>query len=80
MSDPGYNGTTNTRVYFGNDGGLYKADNVLTVTNAVDGGFTSLNNNLGITQFYSAAGSAASGKIIGGIRPTLTICTVNTCT
>ena len=68
VNDPGYNGTTNTRVYFGNDGGVYKAENVLTATSASGGGFTSLNNNLGVTQFYGAGGNSTSGKVVGGTQ------------
>lgn len=68
VNDPGYNGTTNTRVYFANDGGVYKAENVLTVTSASGGGFTSLNNNYGVTQFFGAGGNSTTGKIIGGTQ------------
>jgi hypothetical protein len=63
VHDPGYNGTTNKRVYFGNDGGVYKTEDILAATT-----FTELNNNFGVTQFLSAAGHAATGKIIGGTQ------------
>jgi hypothetical protein len=72
VSAIGYNGTSNTRVYFGNDGGVYKADDVLA---AATGGpdaptipFTFLNSNFGATQFYGAAGNASSGRITGGTQ------------
>jgi len=68
VHDPGYDGVTNRRVYFGNDGGVYKAENVLTVTSASFGGFTELNNTLAVTQFYGIGGNAATGKIIGGTQ------------
>ena len=68
VSDPGYNGTTNRRVYFGNDGGVYKTEDVLTVTSASGGGFVELNNNFGVTQFFGVGGNASTGKIIGGTQ------------
>jgi len=55
VAHPGFNNTTNRNVYFANDGGIYLAGNVATVTQT--SGWTQLNNNLGITQFYGAAGN-----------------------
>ncbi len=66
VSDPGYNGTTNTRVYFANDGGLYKAENALTAAGTT--GWTELNNTLGITEFYGAAGNPTSLTIVAGAQ------------
>jgi hypothetical protein len=66
INDPGYNGSTNTRVYFVNDGGIYKAENALTV--AGTSGWTELNNNLGITQFYGAAGNPTSLTVVAGAQ------------
>lgn len=66
VSHPGYNGTSNKTVFFGNDGGVFKASDVSTV--GINSGWQRLNNNLGITQFYGAAGSAASGVIVGGTQ------------
>lgn len=66
VNDPNFNGTSNTTVYFGNDGGLYRASNVYTVVGTT--GWQELNNNLGITQFYGAAGNSSSGVIIGGTQ------------
>jgi len=68
VSDPGYNGTTNKRVYIGNDGGVFKNDDITTGST-----FVSLNNNLGITQFYGAGGNTTSGKIIGGTQDNSTV-------
>ena len=62
--------TGNPVVYFGNDGGLYRANNIFAV-NAGSGsnGWTNLNNGLAITQFYAGAGKlAAGGRIIGGTQ------------
>nr|WP_255604260.1 choice-of-anchor D domain-containing protein [Oscillochloris sp. ZM17-4] len=71
VADPGYNGTTNRTVYFGNDGGIYKAVNISTLGGDYPyntTGWQELNNNLGITQFYGAAGNASTGVIIGGAQ------------
>ena len=68
VSDPGYNGTTNKRIYVGNDGGVFKNDDITTGST-----FVSLNNNLGITQFYGAGGNTTSGKIIGGTQDNSTV-------
>lgn len=65
VADPGFNNTTNKRAYFSNDGGLYRADDVSSVSDA--GGWTNLNNNLGVTQFYGASINTA-GTIIGGTQ------------
>src|SRR5262249_38272987 len=51
-----FNGTTVKTVYFGTDGGVYRADDVYSV--AQRSGWQELNNNLGITQFYSGAGNS----------------------
>jgi hypothetical protein len=64
-ADPRYDGTANRRVYVGTDGGVFKADNVATITAAADGGFTALNAGLSITKFVSGAGSPSSGIVIG---------------
>ena len=64
VSDPGYNGTTNRRIYIGGDGGVFKKDDITSGTS----GFVSLNSNIGITQFYGAGGNTTSGKIIGGTQ------------
>ena len=69
VEDPGYNGTSNQTVYGGNDGGIYRTTNVLESSPI----WTSLNNNLGVTQFYGAAGHVASGRIIGGTQDNNTV-------
>jgi hypothetical protein len=62
VSDPGYNGTSNRRVYFGNDGGVYRLEDSQGTS------FTRLNNNYGVTQFYGGAGQNGTGKIFGGTQ------------
>lgn len=64
----GYDGTSNKTLYFGNDGGIYKANDITAVT-SVTTGWTKLNNGLAITQFYSGAGhTGTNGRIIGGTQ------------
>ncbi|HET6671461.1 MAG TPA: Ig-like domain-containing protein [Pyrinomonadaceae bacterium] len=61
---PGFDGVANKTVYFGNDGGIFQ-------TKDINAGFVvtqELNNNLGITQFYSGVGNVSSGNIIGGTQ------------
>lgn len=78
VSHPAYDGTNNRTVFFGNDGGIFKAGDIKAVGNeAVPpyvAGWTELVNNYGVTQFYGGAGNAASGKIIGGAQDNGTIC------
>src|SRR6185436_2941905 len=64
VSDPRYDGVNNRRVFFGNDGGVYKADDIQSVSTL---GFTPLNNTLGVTQFYGGAANP-SGTVIGGAQ------------
>jgi hypothetical protein len=60
----GFDGSNDKTVFFGNSGGIYKTADVYTVYNT--SGWTALNNNLGITQFY---GGASNGiYIIGGAQ------------
>src|SRR5512141_949336 len=66
VQSSGFNGSTNKTLYFGNDGGIYRAADFSRV--ARTSGWTNLNNNLGITQFYSVAANPSTGKIIGGTQ------------
>jgi photosystem II stability/assembly factor-like uncharacterized protein len=70
VAHPGFDNNTNRTVYFGNDGGVYRTDNVATV--AQTSGWINLNNNLGITQFYGVA-SNFNGVIIGGTQDNGTV-------
>jgi photosystem II stability/assembly factor-like uncharacterized protein len=63
---PGFNGTTNRIVYFGNDGGIQVALDVYTVDST--SGWTNLANNLGITQFYGGAAAPNGSLIVGGAQ------------
>ena len=66
VQSSGFNGGSNKTLYFGNDGGIYRAGNYSTVARST--GWTNLNNNLGITQFYGVAANAATGNVIGGTQ------------
>jgi photosystem II stability/assembly factor-like uncharacterized protein len=72
VADPGYDGVSNRRVYFGCDGGVYRADNVATVGNNANepytNGWINLNNTYGVTQFYYGAGHIGSNTIMGGAQ------------
>lgn len=61
-----FNGTSQTTVYFGNDGGIYSATNIFTVS--LTSGWSFLVHNMGVTDFYSSAGNPTSGTIIGGAQ------------
>jgi photosystem II stability/assembly factor-like uncharacterized protein len=71
VNHPNYGRNSNAIVYFGNDGGIYRTNNVLTV--AQRSGWVPLNHDLGITQFYGAAGNPTSGTIIGGTQDNGTV-------
>ncbi len=66
VAHPGFDNSTNRSVFFGNDGGIYLTDNIDTVTTA--SGWIERNNSLGVTQFFGAAGNAATGVIVGGTQ------------
>lgn len=63
---PGYNGTTNTRVYVVNDGGIYTAANIKTANS--NSGWSRREQSYRVTQFYGAAGDGPSGRITGGTQ------------
>jgi len=69
VEDPSYDGVNNKTVYSGNDGGIHQAVDILASSPPFPSvHWMSRNNGLAITQFYGAAGHAASGKIIGGTQ------------
>ena len=80
---PAYNGTNNTTMFVGNDGGVYRTDNA---TAAVATGptapcnsantsvsWTSLNNGLGITQFYDGTVYPSGSTYFGGTQDNGTV-------
>jgi len=72
VSDAKYDGSSNKRVYFGNDGGIYTTADATTVGNDTAlpriNGWARLDNSFGVTQFYSGAGNVSSGTIVGGAQ------------
>ena len=72
VAHPDYDGVSNKTVFFGNDGGVYRADDVTTVGNDANvprvAGWNELNNTYAVTQFYGAAGNASTGIIIAGAQ------------
>jgi photosystem II stability/assembly factor-like uncharacterized protein len=66
VSHPGYNGTSNRIVFFGNDGGIYRNNDILTA--GPRSGWVALNNGYGATQFYGGAGNLTSGRIVAGAQ------------
>ncbi len=69
VAHPQYGVGNNRTVFFGNDGGVYRAGNVTTVS--LTNGWQELNNTYGVTQFYGAAGftkTDGSVVIVGGTQ------------
>ena len=65
LEHPDYDGVTNKQVYFANDGGMYRADDIEVASGST--GWQELNNQLSITQFYGI-GVAPDGTVIGGTQ------------
>ncbi|MDQ0828363.1 photosystem II stability/assembly factor-like uncharacterized protein [Streptomyces achromogenes] len=78
VSHPGYDGANNRTVFFGNDGGVFTAQDLAQTGTEQEppfvDGWTELDNNYGVTQFYSGAGNRLSGKIVGGAQDNGTLC------
>lgn len=66
VAHPGYDGVDNRVAYFGNDGGVYRTDDVHEVGEVV--GWVERNTNYGVTQFYGAAWNGHSGSVFGGTQ------------
>lgn len=66
VAHPSYDGSAIRTVYFANDGGIYRNDDILTAAPSI--GWVALNNNFGVTQFYGAAGNPFSGRLVGGTQ------------
>ena len=77
VASPGFDGVNNREVFFGNDGGIYKTDNVYTVGQDAQqpriAGWVTLVNSYSVTQFYSGAGNPTSGTIVGGAQDNGTV-------
>ena len=80
VSPPSFNNSTVKTIFSGDDGGVYKTADWSTVGGGGNSdctsvypydcasGWSSLNNNLGVTQFYGGAGHDSSGRILGGTQ------------
>jgi photosystem II stability/assembly factor-like uncharacterized protein len=64
---PAFDGVNNKTVYFATDGGMYRTTDVYGTS------ATSLNNNLGATQFYGAAIHAGTNVVMGGTQDNYTL-------
>lgn len=71
MSAPGFDGTTNRTVWVGDDGGVFRTQNIYSVEETA--GWEELNNNLGVTQFYWAAGNPTTNVVVGGTQDNGTV-------
>lgn len=69
VSHPGFNGTTNRQVFCGNDGGIWRATDIL----GTSAGWTALNNSLAITQFYGCCINPTSNVALGGAQDNGTV-------
>jgi hypothetical protein len=65
-NDPGYNGTTNRRLYVATDGGLHVAPDIAAAAQGV--GWQDLDTTMRSTQFYAAAAHLTGGVVIGGTQ------------
>jgi len=67
VAEPGYDGASNTHLYVASDGGVYRANNILTTTTT--SGWSNLNNGLNAVQFWGGAVSSADGGLfVGGTQ------------
>lgn len=65
-ADPGYDGTTNRRVYAATDGGVHVAPDISAVGQGT--GWQDLDATMRSTQFYAAAGHASGDVLVGGTQ------------
>ncbi|MDX2043330.1 MAG: BACON domain-containing carbohydrate-binding protein [Acidobacteriota bacterium] len=80
---PKYDGAANQTIFVANDGGLYRSDNARAGTattpasacnpNSIAVKWTPINNNYGVTQFYSGAVSADGKTYAGGTQDNGTV-------
>ncbi|MBM3403680.1 MAG: hypothetical protein FJY10_02180 [Bacteroidetes bacterium] len=67
INHPSYDGSTNKVVFFGNDGGIQKATDILTT--AQNSGWVNLaGTSLGITQFFGVSAAPDGSYICGGTQ------------
>ncbi len=66
VSDPGFNGTTNRKVYVCNDGGVFFTADIYTANTF--NGWLSLNQGYQTGQYYAIAGDGPTGLTLGGLQ------------
>jgi hypothetical protein len=66
IEEPGYDGTTNKKVWLGNDGGVYGTNDIWAAS--LNSGWFARNTELNITQLYGADISLSGDTIIGGAQ------------
>lgn len=78
VAHPGYDGSGERMVFFGNDGGVCSAPDLAAVGTEDEppykAGWVVPTSSLAVTQFYGGAGNAQSGKIVGGAQDNGTLC------
>ncbi len=72
VAHPQYDGVHNRTLFFGNDGGIYKAADIRMLGSEAQppyvAGWQELNNNYGVTQFFGGAVHAPSGRVVAGAQ------------
>lgn len=74
INDPNYNGTTNKTVYFCTDGGIFRKDDITSVSYTA--GWTTLQYNQASMQAYGASGNTR-GDVISGLQDNGTVFNAN---
>lgn len=78
VSHPDYDGVENRTIFVGNDGGIYRGDDLTQLGSEASppyvAGWTELVNGYGATQFYGGAGNTSTGRIVGGAQDNGTLC------
>jgi len=75
VSSPAFDGISNNTIFFGNDGGIYKADDVLSVGRDASHtmGWSKIADGYAVTQFFAGSGNSHD-VIIGGAQDCGTLC------
>lgn len=73
---PGFNGTTDKRVYVVTDGGAFLANDIMTASTSGGWSFIGLGNRT--TQFYGAVGHGPTDTVVGGTQDNGTLRVVGT--
>lgn len=70
VADPAFDGEANKRIFFCNDGGVYKTEDIFTVGTDQNHvlGWEAVNHDYAVLQFQGAAGHPATGMILGGTQ------------